>query len=116
MYVDNFKLAGPKNSIQEGWRRLREGLHIEPEQRIDARRAVYLGCRHIVTALKLASGGVVTTMTYNMEDFLRSCIDRYQKVVGNTSTLRNSFTLFMTQDHRNAPAGQPGNGPVKECP
>ncbi|MFM7983229.1 MAG: hypothetical protein ACKPKO_28305, partial [Candidatus Fonsibacter sp.] len=35
VYVDDFKLAGPKSNIIEGWKRLREGLHIEPEQRID---------------------------------------------------------------------------------
>ncbi|MFM7978520.1 MAG: reverse transcriptase domain-containing protein, partial [Candidatus Fonsibacter sp.] len=68
VYVDDFKLAGPKNNILAGWKTLREGLHIEPEQRVDDKGAVYLGCRHIISSLKLASGHVVTTMTYDMED------------------------------------------------
>ncbi|MFM7983242.1 MAG: hypothetical protein ACKPKO_28370, partial [Candidatus Fonsibacter sp.] len=72
VYVDDFKLAGPKNSILVGWNVLREGLHIEPEQRVDDKGAVYLGCRHVISSFKLASGHVVTTMTYDMEDFLRS--------------------------------------------
>ncbi|MFM7977925.1 MAG: hypothetical protein ACKPKO_01305, partial [Candidatus Fonsibacter sp.] len=64
-------MSGPKNNILVGWKALRGGgIHIEPEQRIGDKGAVYLGCRHIVTSLKLASGRVVTTMTYDMEDSL----------------------------------------------
>ncbi|MFM7990576.1 MAG: hypothetical protein ACKPKO_65775, partial [Candidatus Fonsibacter sp.] len=68
-------MSGPKSSMLAGWKALRGGLHIELEQRITDKGAVYLGCRHVVTSLKLASGRVVTTMTYDMEDFLRSCIE-----------------------------------------
>ncbi|MFM7983214.1 MAG: hypothetical protein ACKPKO_28230, partial [Candidatus Fonsibacter sp.] len=59
VYVDDLKLAGPKNNILVGWKILREGLHIEPEQRVDDKGAVYLGCRHAISSLKLASGHVV---------------------------------------------------------
>ncbi|MFM7985569.1 MAG: hypothetical protein ACKPKO_40275, partial [Candidatus Fonsibacter sp.] len=80
VYVDDFKMSGPKGNMIAGWQALRGGLHIELEQRIGDKGAVYLGCRHVVKSLKLASGRVVTTMTYDMEDFLRSCIERYQGV------------------------------------
>ncbi|MFM7980803.1 MAG: hypothetical protein ACKPKO_15935, partial [Candidatus Fonsibacter sp.] len=54
-------------------------------------------------------------MTYDMEDFLRSCLERYQKVAPSASSLRNSVTPFLAEDHSNAPARKPGHGPVKEC-
>ncbi|MFM7980780.1 MAG: hypothetical protein ACKPKO_15820, partial [Candidatus Fonsibacter sp.] len=64
----------------------------------------------------MASGRVVTTMTYDMEDVLRSCIQQYQSVVGSKSPLRNYVTDFLSEDHRLSPAGKLGAGPVKECP
>ncbi|MFM7978693.1 MAG: hypothetical protein ACKPKO_05205, partial [Candidatus Fonsibacter sp.] len=70
----------------------------------------------MVSSLKLAPGRVVTTMTYDMEDCLRSCIQRYQVVVGSKSLVRNYFTPLLSEDHRLSPAGKPRAGPVKECP
>ena len=95
---------------------LRQGLHIESEQRITNTGAVYLGCRHIVDSVKLPAGITVTTMTYDMEDFLKLCIERYCAVVGVQQTLRNYSTPFLAEDQREAPVGAPGRGPVKECP
>ena len=71
IYVDDFKLAGLKANISHGWKILRQGLHIEPEQRITVAGAVYLGCKHIVNSVRLPTGAAVTTMTYDMEDFLK---------------------------------------------
>ncbi|MFM7988537.1 MAG: hypothetical protein ACKPKO_55410, partial [Candidatus Fonsibacter sp.] len=56
-YIDDFKLLGKKDNITAGWNLLRNGLHIEPERRVDQNGAVYLGCRHIVSTIKLQSGG-----------------------------------------------------------
>ncbi|MFM7980781.1 MAG: hypothetical protein ACKPKO_15825, partial [Candidatus Fonsibacter sp.] len=42
VYVDDFKMSGPTSNILAGWKALRGGLHIEPEQRIDDKGAVYL--------------------------------------------------------------------------
>ena len=39
IYVDDFKLAGPKKNIAEGWKLLRQGLNIE-----DAKPWRYSGC------------------------------------------------------------------------
>jgi hypothetical protein len=116
IYVDDFKLAGSKANITQGWKILRQGLHIEPEQQIASAGAVYLGCKHIVDSVKLPTGAVVTTMTYDMEDFLKSCIERYRAVIGVQKPLRTYSTPFLAEDHRDAPSGAPGRGPVKECP
>ena len=94
---------------------LRQGLHIEPEKRIDETGAVYLGCRHVVSSVKLPNGTTATTMTYDMEYFLQSCIEQYKSVIGPKVSLRPYSTPFMPEDHRDSPAGAPGAGPVREC-
>ena len=71
---------------------LRQGLHLESEQRIIGVGAVYLGCRHIVASVRLLAGTTVTTMTYDIEDFLKSRIARYRAVVGVNTPLRNYAT------------------------
>ena len=50
--VDDFKLAGKKATLPIGLKLLRQGLHIEPEQRADATGVVYLGCRQVVSTIK----------------------------------------------------------------
>ena len=113
IYVDDFKMAGLKANISNGWKILRQGLHIESEQRITSIGAVYLGCTHIVHSVKLPSGTTVTTMTYDMEYCLKSCIERYRAVIGVQKPLRNYSTPCLAEDHKDAPAGAPGRGPVK---
>ena len=87
VYVDGFKMAGLKSNIFVGWKSLRQGLHIQPEQRINDKVAVYVGCRHNVSYVKLPQGGTATTMTYDMQDFLQSGIARYCGVVSSTILL-----------------------------
>ena len=110
------KWLGPRRTYLLGWKLLRQGLHIEPEQRVGDKGAVYLGCRHVVSIIKLPNGQTATTMTYDMEDFLQSCIDKYTVVVGPKVSLRNYSTPFLAKDHRASSAGGPGSGPVRECP
>ena len=71
-----------------------KALHIESEQRITNTGAAYLGRRHIVNSAKLPAGATVTTMTYDMDDFLKPCIERYRAVVGVQQQLRNYSTPF----------------------
>ena len=52
-----FTMAGSKKNVPLGWKSLRQGLHIEPEQRVDEKGAVYFGCRHVVSSIKLPNGG-----------------------------------------------------------
>ena len=47
---------------------------------------------------------------------MQSCIDQYKAVVGPKVSLRNYSTPFLSEDHRDSPAGAPGSGPVMECP
>jgi len=89
IYVDDVNVVGLTANISHGWKILRQGLHIESEQRINGTGAVYLGCRHILSTVRLPAGVTLTTITYDMEDFLKSCIARYREVVAAKTPLRN---------------------------
>ena len=57
------------------------------------------------------------TMTYNMEDFLSSCVDRYLALAGNGVKLKTVTTLFLNEDQGTFPQGAPcESGPFCECP
>ena len=56
---------------------MRQGLHTDPEQRVDDKGVINLGCRHAGSSVKLLNGGMATTMTYGMEDLLDYCIQQY---------------------------------------
>ena len=58
IYVDDFKLSGPIKSLPQGWKLLRKGLSIEPEQRLGKEGVTYLGCKIERTEAKLAGGAV----------------------------------------------------------
>ena len=61
VYVDDLKMAGPKNNLKKGWELLREKLTIEPETGLD----LYLGCNQSKGAVVLGNGHKVTTVTYD---------------------------------------------------
>ena len=52
VYVDDFKLAGPKQNLKEGWSLIRKGLQMEEPTPIGA----FLGCNHIKREHKLPDG------------------------------------------------------------
>ena len=112
IYVDDFKMAGPKSNLSSGWSLLQKGLVIETPVPI----GVYLGCGHEEGTTKV--GDIVArTMTYNMEDFLTSCVDRYLELARNGVKLRSVATPFLVEDQGISPQGAPSqSGPFSECP
>ena len=120
IYVDDFKMAGPNNTIKEGWRLLRGGLGIEEEARVDEKGVHYLGCKHIKESVKMHDGGIATTMVYDMGDFLQQCVDKYRTLaatVGPAPKLRRVVTPFLGDDSSLSPQGAPAaTGPIVECP
>eukprot|EP00974_Lingulodinium_polyedra_P105515 10216320-Lingulodinium_polyedra.AAC.1 len=69
--------SGPITSMLEGWKLLRSGLSIEPEQRYSPEGVAYLGCVVERTTSKLDNGRVATVITYNMERFISACVGKY---------------------------------------
>ena len=88
IYVDDFKLAGPKKNLAEGWQLIRgnaseeggKGLRMEDPTPLGH----YLGCKHVQGKVTLPNGNVANTVSYDMEDFLDSC-------VSGTLTSRRKF-------------------------
>ncbi len=114
VYVDDFKLAGPKVHIKHGWSLLRKGLVIEPEKPID----LYLGCNHMRGERLLQTGIKVTTMTYDMEKFLKACVDLYLQLAPKGTRLRIVTTPFVAEleNPRKGKAGRPvREGKVLQC-
>ena len=113
VYVDDFKMSGPKQSVKKGWTMIQQGVRIGAPEPVN----LYLGCYHRV-ALRTSpiSGKQVPSIEYDMEDFLRACVDRY-KDLAKVTTLRavsTPFTgLMTTSDIKRdvtATPEQPGNG------
>ena len=71
VYVDDFKLAGPKERLNEGWKLIRSGIETDEPHPM----GMFLGCSHEV-AMKASpwTGKQVQTMTYNMQPYLESAV------------------------------------------
>ena len=105
IYVDDFKFAGPKNNLKLGWELLRKGLSIDPE----CEPGVYLGCAQERKDVTMKDGRRVTTMTYNMEDFLGSCVTRYLELAGPGTRLKAVNTSFIPEETKDSHAGKPSS-------
>ena len=116
IYVDDIKVAGPKDKLPEVWKLLRQGFKIGPE----GPAGHFLGCTHEKGEFTLANGTKVTSMTYNMESFLKSSVDVYLSLARSrnfAANLRDVPTPFIGEDHSGSPQGKPcGNGPTLYCP
>ena len=112
VYVDDFKLSGPKQYLKKGWELLRRSINIEPEQPL----GLYLGCQHEKFTMKLLNGTVATAIRYNMEKYLRQTVQRFKTMAGTDTVLKHAATPFIPEDHKVSPQGGPATGPVQECP
>ena len=78
VYVDDFKVAAPKQHMAKIWDLVREPGK-QPGIRIDdpTAPAMFLGCRHRLTEVncKDAPGGKIRLMEYDMQNQLQSAID-----------------------------------------
>ena len=72
VYVDDFKMSGPKASMAEGWKRISAGLDIDEPGPVDR----CLGCHHHV-ASGTVNGKPVQVMQYRVEQFMEQCVVAY---------------------------------------
>ena len=80
IYVDDFKLARPKEAVAKGWDLIKEGIELDEPQDINK----YLGCTHVVGNKEL-DGKQVRTMAYDMCGFMEECVSVYLECVGATT-------------------------------
>jgi len=81
VYVDDFKLSGPKENLAQGWKLIGHGRTGGITLEAPSESGLYLGCKHEIgttTVQPTASAPagtpatVVSYVTYNMEEFLQS--------------------------------------------
>ena len=94
VYVDDFRLAGPKENVPKAWKLLRTGkdaLDLDDPKPPDRE----LGCYHRRFETTV-DGHPVRAMEYDMRDFMKSCVDSYLATTGATRTsLRHVETPFL---------------------
>ena len=77
VYVDDFKMAGPKAALAKGWTLIRQGLDVDDPALVDR----CLGCHHSVCDGKV-NGKSVRMMQFKVESFMRSCVQAYKDLCG----------------------------------
>ena len=109
VYVDDLKMAGPQTNIKKGWDMLRSKLDLEPETDL----GLYLGCQLVRGSTKLKDGTTVSTITYDMENFLEQSVQKYLEIVGTNTVLKKVPTPSLPEEAKDHPARAPcGTGPV----
>mgnify|MGYP002176408590 FL=1 len=114
VYVDDFKLSGPKDKLQVGWNLIAEGINLEKPEPL----GLYLGCKHIQSRPTLPDGSTVNMITYDMEDFLKSCVELYQSLAPPQFKITKALTPFPPETKEQGPSGNPHStgGAVIHCP
>ena len=102
-----FKLCGPADNLAAGWAILRKGLNIEPEQRVGPEGVTFLGCKLERTKARLKSGQMATVWTYNMQNFLHSCVQRHLEFAPAGTSLKTVATPFINESILESTAGGP---------
>lgn len=113
IYVDDFKLAGPKANLSIGWKMIQEAVEMgrtEPT-------GLFLGCMHQRIERPVKDGTKVRGIEYDMESFLTLTCKRYVDMVENLDPKRmvNLSKIdipFLEDDSKCAPA----RGAIGEFP
>ena len=108
VYVDDFKMSGPKDALVKGWEMIRARIKTEPP----TLACRYLGCEHQTIEKEIIRNSnpftragcesgqndkvKVRAMVYNMSNFLKSCVDRYLELAKcERNKLRKVATPFL---------------------
>ena len=95
VYVDDFRMSGPKENLSKAWQAIRTGknaLCLDDPKPPDRE----LGCLHH-RFYASADGRPVRVMEYDMRDFMKSCVKSYLEVTASTpKSLRHVETPFLT--------------------
>ena len=77
----------------------------------------YLGCKHDEKSKKAADGTTARYIEYNMEEFLESCIKRYEELCASPVKWKNTDTPFLEESGEQDPFRDPVcKGPGLQCP
>ncbi len=115
IFVVNFKLAGPESNLAEGWRLIRgdanneggTGLIMEDPTPLGH----YLGCNHVQGTVTLPNGNVAKTVTYDMDEFLASCVARCTHLATEITGVAPKMRAVGTPIIEDSPGGSPSGSP-----
>ena len=110
VYVDDLKMSGPKDNLKVAWERLRKGLTMDDPEPTGR----YLGCQHEAGEVTV-DGNTYRTMTYNMEEFFDSCIEKYTSLAGPGFKLKKVPTPFVEDLVKHGPCAPSHDGDWMEC-
>lgn len=96
-YADDFKLAGPLENIEKGLNLIKEGVKIGTPEVIDQTGASYLGCKQRRFITTDSNGKYMSTMEYDMKEFVQSCIKKYVELAGRGSEPRHYSTPMLPE-------------------
>ncbi len=94
IYVDDFRVAGPREHVTSGWSALQQHLKLGEVEPV----GLYLGCMHKVRTVLLKSGQLARRVEYDMSDFLRSCLAKYTAKTGVSAFEKVSTPFLSEQD------------------
>ncbi len=92
IYVDDFKMAGPRQHVTSRWSALRQHLKLEEVEPA----GLYFGCTHKVRTVLLKYGQMARRVEYDLSDFLKSCLEKYTSKTG-VSTFEKVSTPFLSE-------------------
>ena len=112
-------MSGPgKEALQEGWKLIMD--HTLRPDALDLEEpgptSLFLGAQHEPFEFSKPDGTRIRGISYNMEDYLQSCVDRYVElatpILGKAPNMTYVPTPFLVEDHKYSPAGRP----TDHCP
>ncbi len=115
IYVDDFKMAGPKGNFVGAWESITsQGIRLDEPAPLDH----FLGCRHHRTEIIRKDGVRLTVMEYDFESSLRNSIVRYEALAAEcgasvSKRLRKTPYRSEPEHHHRLPAKA---GPCVACP
>ena len=113
VYVDDFKLAGPAEEHDGAWRDIQSVIDTTPPTGVSH----FLGCNQRQGTVEHPDGTQVSTMEYDMSEFLGSCVESYVRLSGiDASSLRSVSTPYLADESGSGPARLPKqDGGFIEC-
>ena len=89
VYVDDFKMAGPKENMAIAWKMLQSTIKMDAPKPINK----YLGCEHREKVYEI-EGKTVREQVYDMRPYMRKCVEKYLEVAPDTD-LKHADTPFI---------------------
>ena len=96
VYVDDFKMAGPKDNLAEAWKTVRKDIRVgEPANVVH-----FLGVKHEFGTFKIpGKDKPVYGRVLNNKDFMKKCVDTYLQVAPEgTKLVKTAKTPFRKEN------------------